>query len=371
MTCGAEFPFATIKFHSDECLRKSQDSEQVVCEGGPESPCSSTSEGRPRQSSSSTSEGRPRQSSSSTSEGRPRQSSSSTSEGRPLRSSGQPETDNSINLVPSQGNELYSHIIDLDSIEEREPDDWKNEPNPAYAAKKFRDSLLQKYETGKPLHLQMDLRDTPADRERAILSFYKMANIDWACPLSCTLKGDPAIGDGVMRHFFETIMSKIQHGFEINFMPGGTFLFEGEKDHLIPSTSQLLFESDFFLVAGRMMGHSFLHEGPTFAGLSPAIIHVLFGGSPETTTIEIADCADTDVRDLISMLESSKELAAEDKTKITELAVSWDLPALTSQNRMWLHDKLLYHAVIGRTWKQVKQLRRGLKETLIWPLLTE
>jgi len=27
--------------------------------------------------------------------------------------------------------------------------------------------------------------------------------------------------------------------------------------------------------------------------------------------------------------------------------------------------------VLGRTSRQVKQLRRGLKETLIWPLLTE
>ncbi|CAB1422964.1 unnamed protein product [Pleuronectes platessa] len=29
--------------------------------------------------------------------------------------------------------------------------------------------------------------------------------------------GDPAIGDGVTRHFFATIMYKLQHGFEIHF----------------------------------------------------------------------------------------------------------------------------------------------------------
>lgn len=27
------------------------------------------------------------------------------------------------------------------------------------------------------------------DRERALLSFYKMAHVEWACPLTCTLKG--------------------------------------------------------------------------------------------------------------------------------------------------------------------------------------
>ncbi|XP_049453300.1 uncharacterized protein LOC125901610 [Epinephelus fuscoguttatus] len=148
-------------------------------------------------------------------------------------------------------------------------------------------------------------------------------------------------------------------------------LFEGEKDHLIPSTSHLLLESDFFVVAGRMIGHSFLHDGPCLGGLSPAIVHVLFGGSPEEATIDIKDCADLDIRETIKLLDGTAELSSEDKQAINELAMSWDLPRVTSENRRWLLDKLLLHAVLGRTSRQVKQLRRGLKETLIWPLLTE
>lgn len=85
-------------------------------------------------------------------------------------------------------------------------------------------------------------------------------------------------------------------------MPGGTLLFEGEKDHLIPSTSKSLLDSDFFVVAGRIIGHSFLHGGPCLTGLIPAIIHVLFGGAPETATIDILDCVDTDVRQVIEMV---------------------------------------------------------------------
>lgn len=72
-------------------------------------------------------------------------------------------------------------------------------------------------------------------------------------------------------------------------VPGGTLLFEGEQDHKIPSTSLILLESDLFVVAGRMIGHSFLHDGPCLGGLSPAILHVLFGGSPEEATIDIKD----------------------------------------------------------------------------------
>ncbi|KAF3841724.1 hypothetical protein F7725_023675 [Dissostichus mawsoni] len=174
--------------------------------------------------------------------------------------------------------------------------------------------------------------------------------------------GDPAIGDGVTRHFFATIMSKLQAGFEMKFVPGGTLLFEGEQDHLIPSTSQLLLESDFFVVAGRMIGHSFLHDGPCLGGLSPAILHVLF-----EATIAIKDCVDLDIRETIKLLEGTAELSSEEKNLINELALSWDLPLVTCDNRRWLFDKLISML----TSRQVKQLRRGLKETLIWPLLTE
>lgn len=81
-----------------------------------------------------------------------------------------------------------------------------------------------------------------------------------------------------------------------------TLLFEGEQDHLTPSTSRLLTESDFFVVAGRMIGHSFLNGGPRLVGLSPAIMHVLLGGDPETATVTESDCADQDVREVVAMV---------------------------------------------------------------------
>lgn len=81
-----------------------------------------------------------------------------------------------------------------------------------------------------------------------------------------------------------------------------TRLFEGEPDHLVPSTSQFLLESDIFLMAGRMIGHSFLHGGPCLSGISPAIIHVLFGGTPETATIQLEDCPDLDLRSTIQLV---------------------------------------------------------------------
>ncbi|XP_024119330.1 uncharacterized protein LOC112140569 [Oryzias melastigma] len=126
-----------------------------------------------------------------------------------------------------------------------------------------------------------------------------------------------------------------------------------------------------FLVAGRMMGHSFLHGGPCLSGISTAIIHVLFGGSPETATIQIKDCPDVDIRTTIQLLEGTADLTEQEKASVPELALSWDLPGVTQTNRKWLYERLLFHAVITRTSRQVKQLRKGLKETLVWPLLVE
>ncbi|XP_046906509.1 uncharacterized protein LOC124488078 [Hypomesus transpacificus] len=119
------------------------------------------------------------------------------------------------------------------------------------------------------------------------------------------------------------------------------------------------------------MGHSFLHNGPCLAGLSLAIIHVLFGGSPDTTTIQIEDCPDIDIRNTIQLLEGKKDLTREEETAVLKLALSWDLPPVNQTNRKWLHERLLFHSVIARTSRQVKQLRKGLKETLVWPLLKE
>ncbi len=65
---------------------------------------------------------------------------------------------------------------------------WKMEPDPLTAVECFRKHILEMYETGKPLRLHMDLRDTEEDREKSLLSFYK-TNREWACPLECSLDG--------------------------------------------------------------------------------------------------------------------------------------------------------------------------------------
>lgn len=65
----------------------------------------------------------------------------------------------------------------------------------------------------------------------------------------------------------------------------GNVQFEDQPENLIPSTSHVLVQSDLFHMAGGMMGHSFLHGGPSLAGVSPATVRWLPTDSshPETS----------------------------------------------------------------------------------------
>ncbi|KAF4090078.1 hypothetical protein AMELA_G00047880, partial [Ameiurus melas] len=128
-------------------------------------------------------------------------------------------------------------------------------------------------------------------------------DVKWAFLLRCQLQGDNAIGDGVSRHFFSTSLHKLKYGFSLNLgNTGVTCLFVGQPDHLVPSSSQFLIESDLFLVAGRTLGHSFLHGRPCLAGLSIAFVHVLLLGSHDTAILLLEDCPDIDVRENINLV---------------------------------------------------------------------
>ncbi|KAG9270250.1 hypothetical protein AMEX_G15174 [Astyanax mexicanus] len=250
--------------------------------------------------------------------------------------------------------------------------DWKTHPDPERAATLYSKGILRFHETGKPFFMNMDLRMSKEDQDRELLALYKQSSVEWGCPVTCKLQGDVAVGEGVTRYLFSALIQRLKAGFTINLGNAeSTCLFEGEPDHLVPSSSQFLIEGDLFLVAGRMLGHSFLHGGPRLSGLSRAIVHVLVGDSPETATVQIEDCPDHDIREIIKLLDGDAELSDDERKAVLDLCLSWDLPGPTNTNRRWLFERLLWHAVIGRRLRQLKQIRNGLKETKVWSLLIE
>uniref|UniRef100_A0A9J7XX65 Uncharacterized protein n=1 Tax=Cyprinus carpio carpio TaxID=630221 RepID=A0A9J7XX65_CYPCA len=194
--------------------------------------------------------------------------------------------------------------------------DWKIEPDKNKAASLYTKEIIRQHETGKSLLMTMDVRMDKEDQDRELVAFYKQNGIEWACPVKCKLQGDAAIGEGVTRHFFSTVIQRLQHGFNFN------------------------------MVAGRMIGHAFLHGGPRLAGVSQAIVHVLLGGSAETATVQIEDCPDHDIRETIKLLDGEAELSSEEYQAVLDLSLAWDLPGPTKENRKWLFERLLSHAVV-------------------------
>ncbi|RXN38191.1 G2 M phase-specific E3 ubiquitin- ligase-like protein [Labeo rohita] len=243
--------------------------------------------------------------------------------------------------------------------------EWKIEPDLESAARMYRRQILKNADDKPDLVVTLDLHSCEKDREREMLAFYKRPNVDWTSPLTVKLKGDAALGDGVKWHFFTLIMEKLHHGFELDIDNcGKTLFFNGEDDHKVPSTSRALLDGDLFRVVGRMIGHTFINEGPLYSGLSPAFFPLLSGVKDDTPVLELKDCPDMD-------LESQNELNQNEIDNINNLAINWDLPAVSNSNRWWLAETILHHGVIGRREKQISQLRRGLKDTGVLRMIKE
>ncbi|XP_076127984.1 uncharacterized protein LOC143109213 [Alosa pseudoharengus] len=216
------------------------------------------------------------------------------------------------------------------------------------AAKMFRNNLMKDADQKPTLVFTLDMNTTEEGRERAMIGFYKQTSVDWTRPLEVRLKGDCAIGDGVKKYFFSLCLKKIQTGLHLDLdnIGGKTLLFIGQMDHLVPSSSLVLLNGDLFRVAGRIIGHSFLNEGPLLTGMGQFLFPLLANKDPgEDAILQIQDCPDTDVTDTVCLLESQTVLTVEQIEQVNNLALSWDLPTFTEDNRRLLSAQILHHGV--------------------------
>ncbi|XP_053356378.1 uncharacterized protein LOC128527807 isoform X2 [Clarias gariepinus] len=249
---------------------------------------------------------------------------------------------------------------------------WKNENDPQKASRMFCEELLCLSEHCPSLSLLFNQFDTVEEQDSSLISFYKMNSANWSAPFKCRLAGDAAVGKGVNRHILSMMMQKLKTGFALNLGSSTTAPFEGEKNHRVPSACAVLRDSNLFQMAGRMIGHSFLHGGPCLSGLSLPVIILLTGGDADSaaSALTLQDCPDIDHRETISLLKKT-ELTEKEMTRLTDLCLFWDLPVPSSSNQDWLFQQLLSHAVLGRVKCQIKDLRKGIKDAGIWPLLSQ
>ncbi|TDG99288.1 hypothetical protein EPR50_G00209420 [Perca flavescens] len=209
----------------------------------------------------------------------------------------------SVAASPPMGEELPGPSVPQSSVQQSSAaSTWATEVDPQKACQLFREDLLNCYSESPRLSLSLDMFDAEEEQDSAFISFYKQNNVNWAAPFKCRLRGSAA----------------------------STTLFEGEKDHRVPSAAVILRESNLFEMAGRMMGHSFLHGGFSFSGLSLPVVTLLTGESIDTAAaaLTLEDCPDIDHRETIGL-------------------------------------------VLHRVKQPIKQIRKGLKQTGIWPLLSD
>ncbi|KAK7882204.1 hypothetical protein WMY93_028378 [Mugilogobius chulae] len=248
---------------------------------------------------------------------------------------------------------------------------WKNANTSQEAIQLFiKQSQAMHHES---IVLTMDARDTNEDSDMALVSFYKQQRdkAQWLSPFSCKIEGDAAIGKGVMRHVLSTLITKLKGGFLLNFgNAAATPLFEGETDHLVPTAMSVVSESELFVMAGRIIGHSIVHGGPAMSGLSLAVVHTPKKSKELAMShLVLNDCPDLDYRETIGLLLKDT-MTEEETTRVGRLCQEWYFPIPNKDtNKLLLIQQLLSHVVVTRRTSQIKQIKKGLKETGIWELI--
>ncbi|KAK0143145.1 hypothetical protein N1851_018729 [Merluccius polli] len=279
------------------------------------------------------------------------------------------------------------------AITEQLKQKWKLIKEPTQAAKVFKENLLKEHASGTSLRMKMDVSDSEEDRERDLLLFYKRQQ-EWACPLHCTLVGDVAVGEGVMRYFLTTVISKLQFGFSLDLGKSLTILKEEWAEHCYLRVNlTILFQQHqrhlLKATSSGMLAHSFLHDGPHVTGLSPAVIHVLFNGDPEMATVVTEDCPDLHIRSITQLACNIKETLSCKNYCLGKYNNLYGLDS--SLNKKNLHrnrrtqfqifpclgifqkspkqigDGYITNFYSMQTMRQIKQLRKGLKGQMLSP----
>ncbi|XP_041916410.1 uncharacterized protein LOC121680889 isoform X3 [Alosa sapidissima] len=225
---------------------------------------------------------------------------------------------------------------------------WKTAA-PSEAVRLFMEELRRGANHLPPLRLTLNAGDTDEERDGALISFYKQQRqtCQWAAHFRCNILGDAAVGVGVMRNTLSTAISKLTNGFKNMGNAGVTAIFEGQREHLVPNLCAALLECDLFAMAGRVVGHSAIHGGPSLSGLSPAVVDALSHGTKElvTSKLSLEDCPEIDVRDTISLLLKEEGTETE-SVRVASLCTEWYFPVPTKDtNRLLLFQQLLSHAL--------------------------
>ncbi|KAL7845956.1 hypothetical protein AOLI_G00241480 [Acnodon oligacanthus] len=73
------------------------------------------------------------------------------------------------------------------------------------------------------------------------------------------------------------------------------------------------------------------------------MFRLMTGEKNEPAIVELDDCPDTDIVEIVSL--GPGKLNEAEHRQVQEEGISWDLPSVTEENRKWLAQCILQHAV--------------------------
>ena len=113
---------------------------------------------------------------------------------------------------------------------------------------------------------------------------------------------EDGVGSGPVREFLTSALKVVDEGIPSRSKP--LIFLEGEQDHRLPIYDRSLRLSGAFKAVGRILGHSALHGGSSFCGLSAAVVHYwTLGKETEVPPpISVRDLPDLELRELISQV---------------------------------------------------------------------
>lgn len=165
------------------------------------------------------------------------------------------------------------------------------DPNPA---RLFRNQILEVNEPPMRVYINRMQEEFVSD----VLSIYKKPNPRLKSNIRVLFDNENGVGEGPVREYFSMLVGLIQNGFPLDSDPSKvTLVFEGQQDHKLPIPDAFLRGSGFYRSVGRMIGHSFLHGGPPYYGLSPAVIDYWCHDSIDAITVD--DVPDYDLREAL------------------------------------------------------------------------
>ena len=156
---------------------------------------------------------------------------------------------------------------------------------------------------------------------------------------------------------------------------GGSILFTGQANHLVPVHDWDLLEDGNFFLVGKMLAHSLIHGGCGFVGMSQGIVKYI-----ETEDVDIAaasitieDIPDVEVQSLAGkVIESSNDDISKlwkNNSLLLDILDQAGVQKLDAKNKEKAVQQIMLHQVLLKRKYEVDDIIKGLNTLSLAQLL--